>query len=307
MTPADRTPGDRIGLAVTAILATALALSLGDALVRRVSTSFTIWQVFVIRSAIVLPVLALALAVGGRSAGASLSIARVGWIAARSALLAGMWVAYYAALPHLPLSVAAAAYYTAPLFITLLSAMLLAGPVGVLGWTAVFAGFCGVLLILRPDADVFSPYSLLPVLAALLYALAMILTRAKCRNESPLVLSLALNLAFIGLGGAATLLIELWGHASPVMDDAFLWGGWAPMDAEDWSAMVVLATATAIGSIGAAIAYQWGPPSVVATFDFSYVAFAVLWGVLLFAEVPDPVTLAGIALIAAAGILAVRR
>lgn len=163
-----------------------------------------------------------------------------------------------------------------------------------------------MLLILRPDAEAFSAYSLLPVLSAILYAVAMILTRSRCRDEHPLVLSLALNLSFIAVGLLATFLIGLWGPAAEA-DDPFLWGRWTRMDARAWLAMAVLAVAVVIGSVGAAVAYQKGPSAVVATFDFCYVAFAAVWGFLLFAEAPDRVTLLGIALIVTAGILSIRR
>ena len=59
--------------------------------------------------------------------------------------------------------------------------------------------------------------------------------------------------------------------------------------------------------MGAAVAYQAGPPAIVATFDFAYLAFAGLWGVVLFGESLDAATLAGTALIIAGGVLAVRR
>lgn len=62
-----------------------------------------------------------------------------------------------------------------------------------------------------------------------------------------------------------------------------------------------------IGSVGTAFAYQLGPASVISTWDFSYLAFAVLWGVVLFSERLDGVSVLGIALIAAAGIIVVRR
>ena len=59
--------------------------------------------------------------------------------------------------------------------------------------------------------------------------------------------------------------------------------------------------------IGAAIAYQKGPPAVVGSFDFAYVGFAVLWGLVFFAEVPDARALLGIAMIVGAGVLSLRR
>ena len=71
--------------------------------------------------------------------------------------------------------------------------------------------------------------------------------------------------------------------------------------------MLLLAAAILIGSVGAAIAYQNGPPAVVGVFDFAYVGFAVIWGAVFFAEIPDGITLAGMALIVFAGILSLRQ
>lgn len=79
------------------------------------------------------------------------------------------------------------------------------------------------------------------------------------------------------------------------------------LGAQEWLTKGLLSAAVVIGSVGAAIAYQAGPSSIVSTFDFSYLAFAALWGLLFFGEVPDAITLGGIILIASAGILAVRR
>ncbi|MDH3662819.1 MAG: hypothetical protein OEU92_22785 [Alphaproteobacteria bacterium] len=61
------------------------------------------------------------------------------------------------------------------------------------------------------------------------------------------------------------------------------------------------------GSVEAAVAYQAGPSSIVATFDFAYVGFASIWGLVFFGEVPDFVALIGIVMVVVAGILSVRR
>ena len=68
----------------------------------------------------------------------------------------------------------------------------------------------------------------------------------------------------------------------------------------------MLAVSMLIGSVGAAVAYQSGPAPLVASCDYAYLVFVALWGALLFAEVPDPTTLAGMSVIAAGGMLAVR-
>ncbi|MEO1612279.1 MAG: hypothetical protein AAFU55_08000, partial [Pseudomonadota bacterium] len=152
--------------------------------------------------------------------------------------------------------------------------------------------------------DALNLYALSPLLAAILYALAMILTRSKCRDVDPVALSIALNIAFILIGGAATAGIAALGLARA---DGFLTAPWSPMGGAEWLAMALLAAAILIGSVGAAIAYQNGSPAMIGVFDFAYVGFAVIWGLLFFAETPDAYALLGIALIVTAGVLSTRR
>jgi len=306
MPPTIEARTDNTPLAVVVILLTVLSLSLGDALIKLTSTSFVLWQIFVLRSIIAIPVLLVII----HHQGASLSVIpkTVGWTLLRSLMLTVMWVSYYASLPKLDLSIAAAAYYTLPIFITLFSALFTGERVGRVGWIAIALGFIGVLLILKPAAGDVNVYALLPLLSAILFALSMILTRTKCRGENPLVLSLTLNLSFITVGLMATALILVFGDAMPVNGtSAFLFGSWTPMDPKAWMAMALLAVSILIGSIGAAIAYQRGPSSIIATFDFAYVGFATLWGFFFFNEIPDPLALAGMITIVGAGILSVRR
>jgi drug/metabolite transporter (DMT)-like permease len=293
--------GDNVMLAVAVILVTNLALSLGDAAVKQISASFVLWQIFVLRSVITVPILLAILRIRFRAV--PLVPRHIGWTALRSLLLTAMWVTYYAALVHLALGIAAAIYYTLPIFITLLAAIFLGDKIRPLGWFAIFLGFAGVLLILKPQAEGFNLYALLPLASAMCYACAMILTRSKCRGEHPLVLSLSLNVSFVVVGLLATALLAL----APATAPSFLAGDWSPMGATEWLAMALLGVAIIIGSIGSAVAYQVGPPGTVAAFDFAYVEFAALWGILFFGEVFDAITIGGIALIVVAGILAVRR
>lgn len=294
-------PPDRIPLAVGVILFTVFGLSLGDALIKLTSGNFVIWQIFVVRSLIVIPFLLLILAT---RAPAASGLPRVpGWTILRSLLLVAMWVSYYVSLSMLPLSAAAATYYTLPIFITLFSAAFAGETVPRTGWVAVFGGFLGILLIHRPTAGDFNGFALLPLLAAMLYAFAMILTRTKCRTEHPIVLSLALNVAFVLVGGIAAASIATLPDRAR---QGFLLAPWAGMGPHEWLAMALLATAILIGSVGAAVAYQNGPSAMIGTFDFAYVGFAVIWGIVFFAEIPDVISLLGIGLIVGAGVLSLR-
>ena len=295
--------GDNVRLGVAVILATTLTMSLGDAAIKLLSADFVLWQIFVLRSLIAIPVVVALIKLRSRTA--SLMPRRIGWVALRSLMLTFLWVAYYSALPHLTLGVAAATFYTLPLFITLFAAIFIGDKIGPKGWGSVVLGFIGALLILKPDTGGFNAYALLPLGAAILDAVAMILTRTKCRGEDPLVLSLSLNVSLVSVGLLATALTTIVGQSAD--GSSFLLGQWTPMGASEWFAMALLAVAAIVASVGAAIAYQVGPPATIATFDFAYVGFAGLWGILIFADFPSTRTIIGIILIVVGGIVAVRR
>ena len=297
---------DNLKLAVVAILAACFALSLGDALIKQQSARFAIWQIFVMRSVIAIPFLIYFVRI--HSCTVPIKPIQPGWTILRSLILVLMWIFYFAALPHIELAIAAAAYYTLPIFITLFAAIFLGEKITAKGWVAVLVGFTGTLLILQPQADDFNTYALLPLVSALCYASAMILTRSKCQREKPTVLSLWLNISFVGVGAFALLLLKLWNpDADLIASNPFLFGAWTPMWLDEWRVMAILAIAIVIGSIGAAMAYQNGPSSTIATFDFAYVGFATIWGFVLFAEVPGAQVSIGIILIVTAGVIATRQ
>lgn len=293
---------DNLPLAVGTIILSVLALSLGDALIKLSSGNFVIWQIFVLRSVITIPCLVVFMLLKDP---ATLRLpSAISWTILRSLLLVSMWITYYMALPHMALSAAAAALYTLPIFITLFSAMFTGDRVSRIGWLCVFLGFVGVLLILKPDASDFNGYTLLPLLSAMLYAVAMILTRTKCQSEPPLLLALVLNISFIFVGILVTGVIDIFFVDTT---GGFLLAPWALMGVSEWLSMLLLSIAILVGSVGTAIAYQNGPSSVIGVFDFAYVGFAVLWSTLFFAELPDGISVMGMGLIVVAGVLSLRR
>lgn len=214
---------DRTALGIGIILASVLTMAFADAVVKLVSADLTIWQVFLLRSLVAVPVLVAIL----RLTGVSLRPAAPVWVIIRSVLLVLTWLGFYAALPVLSLSVAAVAVYTNPIMIALLSAALIGESVSARQWGGVLLGFFGVCAILRPGTNAFSWFTLLPLLGVL----------------------------------------------------------------------------SAAYFVGVARAYQIAPPPVIATFDYAYLLSAALWGFVFFAEQPDLLTVAGMVLITAAGLL----
>ncbi|MEM9900039.1 MAG: DMT family transporter [Pseudomonadota bacterium] len=291
---ADSTPTYRTGLGVGAVVIAVLALSLGDAIIKATGLDLPLWQMYILRSAFVLPVLWWLARRNG-----PISYASLPWVFLRCGLLVAMWLSYYSALPLMPLSLAAAAYYTSPILITLLAALFARRRPAARVFLAVVLGFGGVVLVLRPDASGFDLATLLPVLAAVLYACAMVLTARKCRDDDPFALALALNIAFIVAGLGLGLFAGREG--------SFLFGPWQRLDPVLVGIVAALAAVILVGSVGAAIAYQNGPPATVAAFDYSYLVFSLIWGALFFSELPDALSLAGLIIIVAAGLLSLPR
>jgi len=294
---------DETRLGVLVMVATALTMAFGDALVKRISSGFSIWQIYVARSIFAIPLTIALLRLGARTAG--ILPKSLAWALLRSALLVAMWVAFYAALPILSLSTVAAAYYSGPLFIALFSALLTGEPVGVRRWTAIAVGFAGVLIIVRPGGEAFSWLTLLPVLSAVFYALAAVVTRARCAEENPLALSLTLNLCFLVAGAIGSALIAARGAAPEAIAYPFLLGRWSSMGLREWGLIALMACLIVATSAGVAKAYQSGPSSIIATFDYSYLVFAVLWSFVFFSELPRLSTVLGMLAIAGAGLLTV--
>jgi len=298
---------DRAWLGIVFIVGAVLAMSLQDALIKFASTGMSLWQIYVLRALLAFPPL-LWFARGAGRGGVGMRVLPSRWAWLRAGLLVAMYVAMYAAIPVLSLSLVAAAFYTGPLFITLLSAPVLGERVGGRGWAAILLGFAGVLVMLRPGGEAFSPLSLLPVLSGFFYALAVLITRARCRQESAAGLALALNAALLAAGCAASLLLALWRPGGEISRAApFLFSAWARMGAAEWGLVLALAALTLLIGLGLAAAYQAATPSLIAAFDYSYLVFAAFWGWTFFSDWPDAPTLVGMSMIAAAGMLAMGR
>lgn len=296
---------DKTAIAVIVIVITVFTMAFADAIVKAVSSHMPLWQVFVVRSLIAIPIIALAAFAGSVRLLHPLSL---GWTMLRSILLVLMYIGIYAGAPVLSLSTIAASLYTGPLFITLFSSVLIGEQVGARRWSAILLGFIGVLFIIRPGSDAFSFAALIPVAAAIFYALVAVITRTKCAGEQPIVLALALNYALLLVGGAATIVLYLL-HLSPAVQGLypFLLGNWIPMGAAEWAILATLAVLIVGIGVGLATAYQSGPPAVVAAFDYSYLIFAAFWSFVFFSDVPDIFTVIGIVVIACAGFLVLKQ
>jgi drug/metabolite transporter (DMT)-like permease len=198
---------------------------------------------------------------------------------------------YTLAIALTPLSSASAILQATPLVVVMGAALIFGERVGWRRWTAIAVGFAGVLIILRPGLDGFTPLSLLAVLGMLGFAGRDLATRA-----APPVLS--------------NLQLGVYGFAMMVPTGAVLLavsGGAALPSA---LAAGQLAAATIIGVLAyyaLTSAMRMGEVSVVTPFRYTRLVFALILGAAVFGERPDAATLLGSAVIVASGVYTLLR
>jgi drug/metabolite transporter (DMT)-like permease len=199
-----------------------------------------------------------------------------------------LFIGFYA-LTLMPLADYFAFTYAAPLFATMLSVPILGEHVGIRRWSAVAFGFAGVLIMLRPGLRSFDAATLFAIAAAATYALAIIAVRNLARTESSASTVFYFTLAGLVLAGAV-LPFE-----------------WRTPDAKEWALLLGIGVTSGIGQILMTDAYRLAPPSVIAPFDYTSMIWALILGYALFGDFPQPVVLAGAAVVIASGVYIIYR
>jgi drug/metabolite transporter (DMT)-like permease len=195
------------------------------------------------------------------------------------------------------LSEAIALGLSGPIFITVLSVPLLGEHVGWRRWSAVVVGFIGVLVMTHPGAGVFDWHALVPLAAAVFYAVAMISIRKLGSTEPPTTIVFH----FTTFATLASLMTIPVGIAYPEQ-------AWVMPSGLTMGAIIVT-----IGVLGGAaqivltMAYQHARAAVVAPFDYTALIYGFLIGAVWFKERPDAYIIVGGAIVVAAGIYIIHR
>lgn len=216
---------------------------------------------------------------------ATLRPKRPGAHLARSVLGALSILATFQALILLPLAAAITIGFTAPIFATLLSAVILREPVGARRWAAVALGFAGIVIATRPGTVALP---LIGVVVAVLSALGQgsvtVTLRHLGRTEHPAAIVFWF-FTFCTLAGLAALPFFGRGH-----------------DAGTFALLVAGGTAGGMMQLMMTMSLRVAPVSVVAPFDYSQILWAILLGWTIWGVAPAWATLAGAGLIAGSGL-----
>jgi len=206
----------------------------------------------------------------------------------RGFYVAGAQFCFYLSIIKMELATATTLTFIGPIFITLLSMILLHHLVGIWRWVAVLTGFTGVLLIVSPGSEVFTIYAVLPIFASFGYSLSVVTVRL-LDNRVPTATA---NLyASVGaLAGSSLILISTQGY-SPVVS------------AYDWLWLVGMGIVGGFAVFFLIHAYRLTHPGNLSPFEYFGIPFSFILGWVFFAVAPFERLFPGVLLIVAAGLL----
>ena len=203
----------------------------------------------------------------------------------RSTLLLVSTMLNFIALRYLQLDQAVAIIFCTPFIVAALGGPILGEWIGWRRWTAIMVGFCGVLLVARPGAGGIHPAALLVVGSAICYATYVILTRILARTDRDETTNFYSNLV-----GAAAISV-----AVPFV--------WTPQS--DPKVIVLMCAMGLFSGFGHYLlirAHRLVPAAVLAPFIYSEIVWMIALGFLVFGDVPNRWTLAGVAVVVASGL-----
>lgn len=299
---------DRTGLGIAFILAGVFAISINDMLIKGLSGGYPLHQIVFTRSVIAICFSLVFVQIEG------------GWHvlkthmpvlhAMRGLLVIAANMTFYAAVAVMPLAQATALFFVAPLFITLLSIPILREKVGPFRLGAVVVGFLGVVVMQKPWAAVETLEAgrialLLPVAAALTYALMQVLTRKLGATAKASAMAVYIQGMFILVSALFYLIAGDGRFADGVENDSlqFLLRAWVVPPREDW--LTFLGLGICAGAVGYCLsaAYRMANAATIAPYEYVGLPMAIFWGWMIFGEWPDGATWTGCALIVGAGIV----
>lgn len=265
---------------IVLMLLAMLAFSFADAAGKTVVATYSVGQLLVLRALAGLFVLSPLI---WRQRKAFLRLERPGLQLARTLIAACEVAVFYLATVYLPLADVITFYLASSLFVSVGAALFLGETIDRPRGIAIVIGFVGVLIALQPSTQTMSWPALIAILASVLFAGLLLLTRF-LRQTPDMVLA---SQQFVG-----TLLLGLVLAPS----------GWITPSATDLVWFAISGVVSAAGLLCVNRSLRLAPASVVVPYQYTMIIFAAAFGWLLFGDVPSRATVAGVAIIIAAGL-----
>ena len=273
---------DNSTLGVLLMSLAALLWVLHDAISKWLMQDYSIYQVLLLRTIFsLLPILIVLRHEGGA---VRVRDARVWICLGRGCLAMGSFALFLAALPMMPLTDIFAIVMSAPLLISALSALVLKERVTFRRWVAISIGFSAVLVMVRPEGDVISLGALLALGSVVVYSFLAVLTRRLGSTESAGAMTFYSALVFLAVG----LIAAPFSWIRPTLVGVLL--------------MAATGLLAGIAQYCLTEAFRIAPLSLVAPFEYTSLLWAMLFGFLVWGDVPTALVLVSSAVVIISGI-----
>jgi len=263
------------------MLAGIFLFAVNDTLGKWLVATYSVGQVLLIRSAAALLVLAPFIWREGREA--FRAAPKPGLQVTRVLFSTLEVVGFYWAVAYLPLVDVMTFYLAAPIYVTAISALVLREPVGWRRWSAVIVGFIGVIIALRPTSASWSAPALIALAGSVCFSFLLLVTR-HLRGTSDTVLV---------TGQTVTALI--FGIVLAPLH-------WVPPSGIDTALLALLGVVAMIAHVCVNRSLKLAPASVVVPYQYSMIVWGIVFGFIVFGDVPEIAMLIGAAIIICAGI-----
>lgn len=208
---------------------------------------------------------------------------------ARALMMFCSLACYLYACRHIPLADAYTLSYTSPLFMTLLAAPLLKEKASLRRCLAVAVGFLGVILVLRPGGDCFQWAGFSAVFSGLFVAVSAIWGRKLTFSDSN------------------TLIVVMYALAGLIISALCLPFVWVTPTASTLNILIIIGITGGVAQYGFTQAYRLSPVSLLASFDYAGLVFAIPVGYWLWSDFPDYLSFTGMMIIIVAGLYTLLR
>ncbi len=211
------------------------------------------------------------------------------WHLLRASINVFAMLLFFYALSITPLAVVQALSFTAPLFTTVLAALILREKVRARRWAAILIGFAGVMIVLRPGVQSIDTGALMVLGSAAIWAMTMIIIKKLAEHDSPVTITAYVTLLLTPM----SLIPALW--------------YWVWPSGTQWLWLAVAGAAGTLGQYCIAKAFAYADATVVLPFDFAKIIWGAALGYLLFGELVSIYTwLGGVVIFSGALYLAYR-
>lgn len=207
-------------------------------------------------------------------------------VVVRGALLMGSTVLNFVAVRYLPLTLTSTILFSTPIIVCALSGLILGERVGPWRWSAIFAGFVGIVVAIRPFDESFHWAMILSIGAASCFSVYVILTRRLAGVVATDTMQFYSGL--VGVVVLAPFAIVEWQLPSGVFD---------------WLIMIMLGVFGWAGHELLTRAHGFAPASTLTPYSYSFIVYLTIWSALVFGQLPDAWTLAGGGIIVSSGLV----